>query len=187
MSPYVLAPDDPRAADVKALLATHLAFARMASPPEDVHALDVTDLLGADVSFVSLRVDGDLRGVGALKQLDAAHGELKSMHTAAAARGQGVGRAVLAHLLETARARGYHRVSLETGSMEAFAPARALYRSAGFEDCAPFADYTDSPHSTFMSRVLAPLRLGPVAIGAASRGPPARCPRRVRTHPRSRR
>jgi putative acetyltransferase len=90
-------------------------------------------------------------GVGALKVLDDEHAEIKSMHTAATARGRGVARVMLDHLLALARARGCTQVSLETGTMEAFAPARALYASAGFEVCEPFADYWDSPYSVCMT------------------------------------
>ena len=143
--------DDPRAADVRALLARHLAFANAHSPPEDVHALDVDGLLGPAVTFVGYRSDGVLLGVGALKRLDKDHAELKSMHVAEEARGRGVGRAILDHLLAVAREGGFRRVSLETGSMEAFAPARSLYASAGFAPCPPFGDYWDSPNSTCMT------------------------------------
>jgi putative acetyltransferase len=149
-----IARDDPRADDVQALLAAHLAFANAQSPPEDVHALDVSGLLSPAVAFFSYRVDGRLLGIGALKRLDEGHAELKSMHTAAAARRQGVGRAMVDHLLGLARHHGFRRVSLETGSMAAFAPARALYASEGFEPCGPFGDYPDNPHSTFMTLLL---------------------------------
>lgn len=148
--------DDPRADDVRQLLARHLAFAHGASPPEDAHALDVEGLVHPTITFYSFRRDGRLLGVGALKELGDSHGELKSMHTAEDARRQGVARALLEHLVAEARRRGYRRISLETGSMAAFAPARALYRSAGFTPCQPFADYRPSPNSAFMS-----LQLGP--------------------------
>ena len=146
--------DDPRADDVQELLRAHLTFANEHSPPEDVHALDLTGLLAEDVSFFSLRLRGDLLGVGALRQLDATHAEIKSMHTSTAARGRGVGRALLDHLLAVAHDRGCRRVSLETGSMAAFAPARALYRSVGFTPCGPFASYVPSRHSAWMTREL---------------------------------
>jgi putative acetyltransferase len=149
-----ISPDDPRANDVRALLARQLVFANEHSPPADVHALDLDGLLDADVSFFSCRRDGELLGIGALKMLDAHHAELKSMHTAAAARGQGVGRAIVEHLLAVARARGVRRVSIETGTMAAFAPARALYTSAGFEPCERFGSYRPSPNSTCMTRWL---------------------------------
>ncbi|MEP6598738.1 MAG: GNAT family N-acetyltransferase [Actinomycetota bacterium] len=99
----------------------------------------------------SLRRNGELLGVGALKRIDACHAELKSMHTAQAARGRGIGRAMLDHLVGVARDRGFRRVSLETGSMPAFAPARSLYASAGFRPCGPFGDYAPSPNSKFMT------------------------------------
>jgi putative acetyltransferase len=143
--------DDPRADDVRALLERHLAFCNEHSPPEDVHALDVDGLVDPRVSFFSLRRDGELLGVGALKQLDRQHAEVKSMHTAEAARRGGVGRAIVGHLIAIARARGYRRVSLETGTMAAFAAARSLYASIGFEACGPFGDYVESPNSTFMT------------------------------------
>jgi putative acetyltransferase len=146
-----IAADDPRAADVRELLQQHLLFAFAASPPENVFALDVDGLLDPAVTFFSFRVGGKLLGVGALKQLDEHHAELKSMHTARAARGRGIGRAMVAHLLGVARARGCRRVSLETGSMEAFAPARSLYESAGFRPCGSFGDYRPSEYSTFMT------------------------------------
>src|SRR4051794_38226867 len=96
------------------------------SPPEDVHALDIQGLIDPAITFYSFRADGELLGVGALKRLDAHHAEIKSMHTAQEARGRGVGRAILGHILAVARDRGYTRISLETGAMEAFAPARTL-------------------------------------------------------------
>jgi putative acetyltransferase len=146
--------DDPRAADVRGLLERHLAFARANTPPQDVHALDIDGLLDPAVTFYSLRRGGELLGVGALKQLDPHHAELKSMHTAEAARGRGIGRAMLGHLLAVARERGCRRVSLETGSMDAFAPARSMYARAGFRPCGPFADYRPSHSSTFMTLAL---------------------------------
>lgn len=127
--------DDPRAADVRALLERHLAFALATTPPEHSFALDVDGLLDPAVTFFSFRAGGELLGVGAIKRLDPGHAEIKSMHTAAAARGRGAGRAMLNHLLGTARDQGYRRVSLETGTMAEFAPARALYASAGFMPC----------------------------------------------------
>jgi putative acetyltransferase len=143
--------DDPRASDVRELLRRHLAFARAVTPPQDVHALDIDGLLDPAVTFYSLRLGGELLGVGALKQLDPHHAEVKSMHTAEAARGRGFGRAMLDHLLAVARERGCRRVSLETGSMDAFAPARSLYATAGFRPCGPFGDYRPSDNSTFMT------------------------------------
>jgi len=146
--------DDPRAADVSDLLRRHLAFAFAHTPPEHVHALDVDALLDPAVTFFGFRAAGRLLAVGALRQLDRRHAELKSMHTAAEARGRGIGRAMLGHLIEVARQRGCDRVSLETGSMPAFAPARALYASVGFQPCAPFGDYQPSATSAFLTLTL---------------------------------
>lgn len=146
--------DDPRDPAVVALLARHLAFAHATSPPEDVHALDVDRLADPAITFCSLRRDGAVLAVGALKHLDDDHAELKSMHTVEEARGQGLGRAMLEHLLAVATGRGYRRLSLETGTMPAFAAARSLYAGAGFVDCEPFGDYVASPNSTFMTRAL---------------------------------
>ena len=127
-----IAEDDPRAGDVTALLARHLAFAHATTAPEDVFALDVDALVDPDVAFFSYRDDdGAVLGVGALKRLDDAHAEIKSMHTAQEARGRGVGRAMVEHLLAVARERGFARVSLETGAGPAFAPARGALRPRG--------------------------------------------------------
>jgi putative acetyltransferase len=146
--------DDPGSADVRELLARHLEFANLHSPPEDVHALDVASLRVPTISFFSYRVDGVVLAVGALQQLDESHAELKSMHTTYGARGRGIGRSMLLHLIDVARERGCRRVSLETGSMDAFAPARSLYASAGFTPCEPFGDYRPSRNSTFMTLAL---------------------------------
>ena len=154
MVTLVIALDDPARDDIVELLRRHLAFAHDHSPPEDVHALDVDGLKSPEVSFYSARRDGELLGVGALKHLDPDHGELKSMHTLAEVRGQGVGRALLDHVIVEARRRGYRRLSLETGSMDAFVPARTLYERAGFVVCGPFAAYADSPNSAFMTLAL---------------------------------
>jgi putative acetyltransferase len=154
MSDAVISVDDPQAHDVRSLLESHLAFARATTPPEDVHALDLDGLLDPSVTFFSCRVDGEVLAIGALKHLDEDHAEVKSMHTAEKARGRGIGRAMLDHLLGVARAKGYRRVSLETGAMAAFAPARALYASTGFEPSGPFGDYTASPNSAFMTLAL---------------------------------
>ena len=151
MEGLVIAVDNPRAADVRELLERHLAFAHEHSPPEDVHALNHEGLVDPAITFFAGRRDRQLLAIGALKQLDETHGELKSMHTAVVARGQGIGRAMLDHLLAVARQRGYRRVSLETGSMDAFRPARALYTRAGFSPCGPFGDYPDSPNSMCMT------------------------------------
>ena len=143
--------DDPRAADVRDVLVRHLAFMHAQSPPEDVHALDVDGLLDPSVTFFSLRRDGELIALGALKRLDAGHAEVKSMHTVEAMRGKGIAAAMVRYLIGVARERGFARLSLETGTGPAFAPARALYAKAGFVACDRFGDYEDSPYSCFMT------------------------------------
>jgi putative acetyltransferase len=151
MGPLAIEIDDPRADDVRALLERHLAFADEHTPPQDVHALHLNGLLNPDITLFSARRDRELLAIGALKQLDETHGELKSMHTDEAVRGQGIGRAMVNHLLREARQRGYRRVSLETGTMDAFAPARSLYIRSGFTPCSPFGDYWQSPNSVCMT------------------------------------
>jgi putative acetyltransferase len=146
--------DDPRRGDVRALLEQHLELMRSTTPPEFVFALDVDELVAPAITLCSARRDGELVAVGALKELDPSHGELKSMHTIRAARRGGVGAAMVAHLVGIARDRGYRRVSLETGVQPAFEPAVALYEAAGFERCGAFADYVDNGHSVFMTRRL---------------------------------
>ena len=154
MSSPEIAVDDPRAADVRALIEHHHEWATAQTPPEDAHALDIDGLLDPSVTLISLRDAGELLGIGAIKQLDADHVELKSMHTAEAARGRGVARAILDRLLSMAAELGARRVSLETGSMESFAAARSLYEGAGFAECEPFGDYNPSRNSTFMTLYL---------------------------------
>jgi putative acetyltransferase len=146
----LIAVDDPEKPDVGALLHQHRLFALAQTPPEHSFALDVDGLLDPVVTLYSFRAHGSLLGIGAIKCLGPDHAEIKSMHTAEAARGRGIGRAMLTHLLGVARARGFRLVSLETGTMEAFAPARALYESAGFVPCAPFAGYQPSEDNLFM-------------------------------------
>ena len=153
-SEAVIAVDDPRRPEVLAILRRHLAFCLSETPPEHSFALDAEGLLDPAVTFFSCR-DGDaVLGVGAIKQLEPGHGELKSMHTAAEARGRGVGRAMLAHLLAVARSRGYQRVSLETGTTPGFAAARALYTGAGFVPAEPFGGYQRTEDNTFYSLAL---------------------------------
>lgn len=143
--------EDPTTPDVVALLERHLAFAHEVTPEGGVFVLDVEALRRPGVAFFCARVDGRLLGVAALQELDGGHGELKSMHTTAEARGKGVGRMLVVHVLDFARSRGYRRVSLETGNFAAFAPARALYRSCGFTPCAPYGHYIESPTSACMT------------------------------------
>lgn len=142
--------DDPR---VVALLEVHLRRAREETAPGSAHALDLSGLRAPGVTFWSAWEGDTLVGVGALKVLDAGHGEVKSMHTAEAARGRGVGSAMLAHIVAAARERGMARLSLETGSWPYFAPARALYARHGFTECGPFGDYREDLNSVFMTLV----------------------------------
>jgi len=143
--------DDPARADVFALLEEHLRNMHELSPPESIHALDVSRLKAPEITFWSVRDGSILLGCGALKELSPLHGEVKSMRTPATLRRRGAGRAVLSHILQEARARGYTRLSLETGSAEAFLPAQKLYQSVGFKYCGPFADYKPDPNSVFMT------------------------------------
>ncbi len=143
--------DDLSRIEVRALLEEHLAHMYEVSPPESVHVLNLDGLRKPEITFWSVWKNGELVGCGALKELDSRHGEVKSMRTAEAHRRQGVGRAMLAHIVAVARERGYARLSLETGSMAAFEPARRLYESFGFTYCGPFVGYVEDPNSSFMS------------------------------------
>lgn len=140
--------DNPQ---VMVLLQQHHQDMLFHSPAESVHALDTSGLKAVNVTFWSLWSAEQLAGIGALKQLDEYHGEIKSMRTSLQFLRQGVAHKILAHLIAEARARGYQRLSLETGSMEAFQPAKKLYEQFGFQACAPFADYKSDPYSSFMT------------------------------------
>lgn len=144
-------PDDPTSAEVAVLIARHIQLMRDTSPPESMHALDASGLADPRVRFFTLREGAAILGMGALKQLSGPEGELKSMHIMAEARGRGLARVMLDHLVATARAAGWRRLNLETGVEPAFAPARALYRRAGFAECPPFEGYRPDPNSVFMS------------------------------------
>lgn len=144
-------PDDLRGPEVRALLEEHLRNMRAISPPGSVHALDLDGLRRPGITCWTAWDGGELLGCGALRELDRAHGEIKSMRTAAAHRRKGVGAAMLRHILAVAQRRGYTRLSLETGSMAEFEPARRLYASFGFVPCGPFADYGPDPNSAFMT------------------------------------
>jgi len=146
-----IAVDDLSGSDVAAFLQAHLDQMHELSPAESVHALDLAALRAPDITFWSACEDDDLVGCGALKVLDARHGEVKSMRTDPARRGQGIAGQLLRHILAEARARGLVRLSLETGSEEFFAPARRLYARHGFQPCPPFADYTDDPLSSYFT------------------------------------
>lgn len=148
--------DDLSGEAVIGLLREHLDDMYAITPPESVHALDIDGLRQPDVTFWSAWRGEALAGCGALKALDDTHGEIKSMRTARAHRGQGVASALLRHIVAEARRRGYRRLSLETGVEAPFEPARALYHRHGFEYCGPFADYVEDPNSVFMTLPLDP-------------------------------
>lgn len=155
MSPALrIVEDDLTGTRIAALLRLHLEEMHAWSPAESVHAMPIERLRADDVTFYSAWAGDALAGCGAIKQIDPLHGELKSMRAHPDWRGKGVGKAILAHLLAVARSRGYRQVSLETGRPEPFRPARELYRSHGFSECPPFADYTDDPFSICMTREL---------------------------------
>ena len=139
---------------VVGLLEAHLTEAAEHSPPGTGHALDLQALRAPDITFWSAWEDGRVVACGAIRELSASHGEIKSMHTVRHARGRGVGRAMVEHLLDAARGRGYARVSLETGGTPGFEAARSLYRRVGFEVCGPFGPYSDDPASVYMTRAL---------------------------------
>ena len=150
--------DDLSRPAIHALLEEHLRNMHELGPPESVHALDLDKLRRPGITFWSAWDGGALLGCGALMELDSRHGEVKSMRTPEARRRTGAGRALLMHIIEVARARGYERLSLETGSVAAFAPAHRLYESVGFTRTGPFGDYAADPNSVFMTLVLPPQR-----------------------------
>lgn len=151
-----IATDDPARPDVHQLLSEHLADMFATSPAESVHALDHSALSHESITFWTAREDGVLLGCGALKMLSAGHAEIKSMRTAANARGRGVATLMLEHIVAEAARLGYERVSLETGTEDYFAPARRLYARHGFTECPPFGDYTLDPNSVFMELTVSP-------------------------------
>ena len=143
--------DDLSRPAIHALLEEHLQSMRALSPPESIHALDLDALRQPGITFWSVWDGALLLSCGALKELSRTHGEVKSMRTPAALRRRGAARAMLAHIVQVARERGYERLSLETGSMDAFQPAQRLYASVGFAYCGPFGDYVQDPNSVFMT------------------------------------
>ena len=146
--------DDLTGPEIRALLEEHLRNMVEITPPESVHAFDIGKLRQPDVTFWSVWAGAELAGCGALRELDPRHGEVKSMRTAKAYLRCGVGRAVLSHIIEEARRRSYARLSLETGSMKEFEPARKLYAGYGFVPCGPFGQYRPDPNSVFMTMEL---------------------------------
>ncbi|MFD1882819.1 GNAT family N-acetyltransferase [Paracoccus pacificus] len=150
----VIARESPLGADLALLHRRHTQDMHAETPPESIHMLDAGQLADPDIAFFVLREDGHPVGMGAVKRLDAGHGEIKSMHILTEARGRGYARRIVEHLLAHARAEGMGRLSLETGSEPIFEPARQLYLRAGFQECGPFAGYVEDPNSVFMTRAL---------------------------------
>jgi len=140
--------------DVRALLGQHFSEMRAGSPPSACHVLPADDLKNPDIRFFTVRENGALLGCGALKRLEPGHGELKSMRTADAALGRGVGKALLDQLIAAARSDGMTRLSLETGSTPQFAAALRFYEREGLERCGPFGGYVDTPFTRFYARTL---------------------------------
>ncbi|WP_295496901.1 GNAT family N-acetyltransferase [Sphingorhabdus sp. EL138] len=137
--------------EIRALLETHFAGMLASSPPGSCHFLDFEGLNAPDVTFWSIWDGDSLAGCGALKELEADHGEIKSMRTHADHLRKGAGAMMLTHIISEAREREYRRLCLETGSSEAFVPALALYEAHGFQICPPFANYVEDPFSRFMT------------------------------------
>ena len=146
--------DDLSGTAIQELLREHLRSMHEHSPPESVHALDIAALRKPEITFWTAWEGDELLGCGALKELDAAHAEIKSMRTSTSHRREGVARRILVHILDEARRRSYRRLSLETGSHAPFEAARRLYEGSGFAYCDPFADYVEDPYSVFMTRTL---------------------------------
>lgn len=143
--------DDLTGTEVIHLISEHLQGMAQNSPAESIHALNIEGLKKPEITFWTAWDQGELLGCGALKELDQKHGEIKSMRTSSSHLRKGVARTVLQFIIEEAKRRGYEQISLETGSMEAFEPARKLYVSFGFQYCQPFSDYIDDPNSVFMT------------------------------------
>ena len=138
--------------DVIALLKEHHEDMLFHSPPESVHALDLSALESPDVTFWSFWVNQELAGIGALKELDKTHGEIKSMRTSSNYLRKGIARKLLEHIINQANIRSYKKLSLETGTMDAFLPAQRLYQQFGFQECEPFGNYKEDPYSMFMTK-----------------------------------
>lgn len=146
--------DDLSGQEIASLLQEHLRNMALHSPPESIHALDLAALRKPEITFWTVWQGPELMGCGAIKELDSRHGEIKSMRTSSGHLRKGVAAGLMRHMLKEAGRRRYRRLSLETGSMEAFAPARSLYAGFGFRFCGPFADYVEDPYSVFMTRAL---------------------------------
>jgi putative acetyltransferase len=146
--------DDLRGPEIAAFLEEHIQDMRAVSPPESKHALDLAGLRQPEITFWTCWHEERIAGCCALKRLDAHHGEVKSMRTSRALRRRGIAAQLLEHLIRESRTRGFRRLSLETGAMPFFEPARALYRKFGFESCGPFGSYREDPNSAFFTKVI---------------------------------
>ena len=136
------------------MLQAHWLFCTSSTPIEHVYALDASKLFSPDITVFGARINGELIGVGAMRKLDVVHAELKSMHTLAKSRGLGVGKAIVAHIEDFARSSGIERISLETGTSEAFKPARELYKTLGYKNCEAFGDYVLSEDNMCMTKLI---------------------------------
>ena len=154
MSGLEIHPDDLKGTQIEALLQAHLDLMHSTSPPESTHALDLEELRQADITFWSAHSDGILVGCVALKTINTTEGEIKSMHVASNQRGRGIAEALLRHLERSAVQMGLKRLSLETGSADAFSAAHRLYSRFSYQECPPFGDYGLDPHSLFMTKEL---------------------------------
>jgi putative acetyltransferase len=154
MTPTI-ALESPLGTDLALLMQRHTADMHADTPPESIHMMDAAALASAGIWFFVMREEGQPIAMGAFKQIDDTHAEIKSMHVLAEVRGRGLSRLILEHLMDAARAEGFLRLSLETGVQPTFIAARALYENAGFKECPPFEGYWDDPNSVFMTKQLA--------------------------------
>lgn len=146
--------DDLSGREIAEFLEEHIEEMKSISPPESKHALDLEALQQSDITFWTIRDEQAIAGCGALKELAPSHGEIKSMRTSSKFKKRGIASRLLEHIMTEAKQRGYKRLSLETGSMEYFEPARRLYKKFGFDYCPPFAEYIKDPNSVFMTKIL---------------------------------
>ncbi|MBL9072952.1 GNAT family N-acetyltransferase [Tabrizicola sp.] len=151
----IIAEEHPLTPDLELLFQRHTADMHADTPPESIHMMDKGALAAPGIRFFVLRDAGEPLAMGAYKPIDTTHAEIKSMHVLTEARGRGLSKAMLDHLVSAARAEGFTRLSLETGVQPTFVAARALYGRAGFQDCPPFEGYSDDPNSVFMTKMLA--------------------------------
>lgn len=151
----MIAEEHPLTPDLALLFDRHTADMHAETPPESIYMMDKGALAAPDIRFFVLREDGRPLAMGAIKGIDATHAEIKSMHVLAEARGRGLSKRMLEHLIAAAQGDGFARLSLETGIQSTFIAARALYARAGFADCGPFGDYALDPNSVYMTKVLA--------------------------------